>query len=85
MQQLEMFMDYDMEGQETKLRLLSDMRDVCHASQQGLYAIVGAMSKLQVPVIDLEDIHEVNTVLTALNEECERQIKLVIEEMCKHG
>jgi len=77
--------DYDIEQVTTSLVLLSDLRDINHATSQGLLAVIGAMSKLDSVPIDFADIYDIVRDLYTLNEKVSESAMEIIEKGAYRG
>lgn len=69
MKQQKLFNDnYDIEQSQKEVMLLSDLQDVCHASMQGITAILLAMSFLDDPMLDHSEALRTVRMLQGLQE-----------------
>lgn len=61
--------DYSMDEVKTKLLLLSDLRDACHASSQALIAISTAMLNFDEPPMDSKELLKIVDNLSTVIED----------------
>lgn len=60
--------DYDVTQVRSEVRLLSDLKDVAHASSQGLVAVSSALMELDSPQFEVQEILSAIDVLHVLME-----------------